>query len=76
VRSHAGALIAMRFSLAGIIGAVLGLAVGHVSFKATGGFGTFTGWINNFNFGGHQNPIFWAVGGTIVDMATGWLKTS
>jgi LDH2 family malate/lactate/ureidoglycolate dehydrogenase len=65
-----------RLFLAGaVIGAVLGLAIGYVTHKATGGLGDFFVWINPEHFFGRfHDAMSWMIGGIVVGIAATFLR--
>jgi hypothetical protein len=63
-----------RLVASAVIGAVLGLAIGYVAYKATGGLFDFSGWITQFGFGRPLDALLWALGGAIVGAAAAYLR--
>lgn len=57
------------------IGAVLGLAIGFVAYKATGGFWDFVGWITPGLVAAEpRDALLWAIGGAIVGAAAVYIR--
>jgi H+/Cl- antiporter ClcA len=58
-----------------VIGAVVGLAVGYITFKATGGRVDFVVWISPDHPSGHAtDALMWMIGAMVVAGAVAFLR--
>jgi hypothetical protein len=63
------------FIALGIIGAIVGLAIGYVAYKATGGLFDIYNWATR-EFGGRPlDALFWTIGGAAVGFALAYLRS-
>jgi hypothetical protein len=64
----------LLFVPAVLVGIIVGLAVGYVAYKATGGPLNFHGWMAN-EYSGHPVGAFlWAIGGAVVFVAAAFIQ--
>ena len=57
-----------------LIGIIVGLAIGYIAYKATGGPLNFHGWMANEYFGNPVGAFQWAIGGVIVAVAAAYIR--
>jgi hypothetical protein len=57
-----------------LAGLIVGLVVGYVWYKISGGDLNFHGWLANEYFGDPVGALRWAIGGAIVFLAAMYLK--
>jgi hypothetical protein len=64
------------FIASGVIGAVLGLATGFVTYKATAGWTVdFVRWATNESWGHPLDALCWTIGGIIVGIAAAYIRS-
>jgi len=57
-----------------ILGAILGLAVGFITYNATGGAVDFLTWVSPGSFGNNaRDALVWAIGGVSVGATAGYI---
>jgi uncharacterized membrane-anchored protein YitT (DUF2179 family) len=64
----------MLFLPALLVGLIVGLTIGYIAYKITGGTLNFHGWLANEYFGHPIGALLWAVGGALVAMAATYFK--
>jgi hypothetical protein len=63
------------FILSGVLaGLSIGLAIGYVGYKITGGTLNFHGWLANEYYGHPVGVLIWAIGGALVAVTATYFK--
>jgi hypothetical protein len=64
------------FIALGVIGAILGLAIGYVAYKATGGFFDIWSWATHPYSGRRVDALFWTIGGAAIGVAAAYFRAT
>jgi len=57
-----------------LVGIIIGLAIGYVAYKITGGSLNFHGWMANEYFGQPVGAFLWAIGGALAAVIAAHIK--